>query len=428
MMKTYIKTYGCTLNQADSAIMQSLLEQEGIITAKSPEDADVVIVNTCTVKKVTEQKINYLLDNLTKRGAKVVVAGCMASANPNIVKRYAPKASIVSTQNIDRIGEAVISAHNGSGIVYDQGRELDKLEFFDHKNGVIARIPVSEGCLSSCSFCETKFARGALNSFSEQLILKAIQNSVRNGAMEIQLTSQDMGAYGHDKGTNIAKLMRKIAEIDGDFKVRIGMLNPDHVGAYMDELIEAFQGGRFYRFLHLPVQSGSDKVIKSMKRRCTAETFAGYAKRLRDEIGGMSIETDIIVGYPTETENDFEETLRFLNEVRPDMTNMSRFAVREHASASGLRQLDRSVINRRSIELSREVRQIQNSINSHYIGRRIRALMTEQGRVSLNGKTDSYKQVVLRHNNSEGAINIGSYADLEVYKTSANALYCNPVS
>jgi tRNA A37 methylthiotransferase MiaB len=217
--------------------MRSILNANGIKTTEKMEDADVVIVNTCTVKKPTEQKILYLLDRLEYKKIKTVVAGCMASANTDLIKRHAPNASIISTSNIDMITEAVMSAYSGKNFIAESYKKADKLQNFIAGNEIIAKIPVSEGCLSTCTFCETKFARGPLNSFSEELILKAIERSVKNGAKEIQLTSQDMGAYGLDRKTNVAMLMHKISEMDGDFKVRIGMLNPDHMHKYINELI-----------------------------------------------------------------------------------------------------------------------------------------------------------------------------------------------
>lgn len=422
-MRTYIKTYGCTLNQADSDIMRSLLESEGVETAGGMDGADVVVLNTCTVKRPTEQRILDEIGRLAKGNRRLVVAGCMASANADLVRRRAPGASIVSTQNIHRIADAVRETYDGNRVTYSKNGGIDKLELFSPGSGAIARVPVSEGCLSSCSFCETKFARGTLNSFSEDLIVRAVENSVRKGAMEVQLTSQDMGAYGADRGTNIAELMKRISRIDGDFRVRIGMLNPDHLGKYIDGLIEAFNSdSRFYRFLHLPVQSGSDAVLESMGRRCGTGTFKEYVRKLREQVEGMAIETDIIVGYPTETEADFGKTLDFIGEVRPDVTNISRFGKREHARASRMRQLSAEAVKARSLRLSRAVRALQKSLNSSYVGNSVSALMTESTGKSLNGRTDSYKQVVVPRNGGDG-MGIGSHMDLCVYAASCNVLY-----
>lgn len=402
--------------------MRSMLGASNVGIAETIDSADVVVINTCTVKSATEQKTLYLIDNLARKGKKLVLTGCMAGANRRTLEKHAPEASIVSPSNIGSICDAVESAYSKKKIVMDSYKKTDKLDGFAAQNSIIARIPVSEGCENFCSFCETKFARGPLNSFSEELILKAIERSIVGGAREIQLTSQDMGAYGMDRGTNTARLMERVAEIKGDFKVRVGMLNPDHLWRYIDELIEALQSEKFYKFLHLPIQSGSDPVIRHMGRRCTEQMFESYVKELRKKIRGVSIETDLIVGYPTETDDDFKSTLDFVERVKPDMTNISRFGTREHARASMLKQLKTDVVNERSKALSRKVREVQNGINSELVGSSVDALITEQTSHSTNGRTGSYKQTVLQ--NACG-IGMGDSIRLSVYAASANALYCN---
>ncbi len=424
-MQTYIKTYGCTLNRADSDIMQALLSGSGICIATDEGKADVIIINTCTVKRQTQQRILDELREIGKTGKAIVVAGCLAGASPNLISQRAPGASLVSPGNVHRIVEAVEAAHCGRRVCFLDSGRIDKLRLFRPAGGVIARIPTGEGCLSSCSFCETKFARGSLKSFSEELIIRAISDSVAGGAREIQLTSQDMGAYGADTKTDVARLMDSIRKIEGDFSVRIGMLNPDHIDAYLDGIIRNIQDRRFYRFLHLPVQSGSGYVAHSMGRRCSPGHFAEVAERLRTEVGGITIETDLIAGYPTESEADFEDTVRFVKEVKPDITNISKFGVRPHARAAGLTQLDAATVKERSTRLSRTVREIQNGINSGFVGKRVMARMTELGSHSMNGKTDSYKQVVVRSSDADG-LRLGERAELEVYAASANALYCRP--
>ncbi len=274
---------------------------------KSESEADVVVVNTCTVKKATAQKILYKLNNLDRSGRRVVVTGCMAGANQEMIEKYAPNSSIITMPNVDKIGRLAHETYNGKRNIINEYKKVDRLALFEPSNSVIAKIPVSDGCLSSCSSCETKFARGSLNSFSEELILKSIEQSMRRGAKEIQLTSQDMGAYGIDRGTNIAELMQKISLIEGDFRARIGMLNPEHLHRYFDQLAEAFKSDRFYKFVHLPLQSGSNKVLADMRRACRIEQFESYVDELRNRIPGITIETDIIVGFPTETDEDFEE-------------------------------------------------------------------------------------------------------------------------
>ncbi len=417
IVKVYIKTYGCTLNQADSDIMAGLLKNNGAELADEKE-ADVIVMNTCSVKKPTEQRILDRLRELDRQGRRVVVAGCMAKSKEAIWGR-AHNASILTTSNVQRVGEAVSTAYAGGRAIFDGDGRPEKLSFFSPSSGVIARVPVSEGCLSSCSFCETKYARGQLNSFSEQLILKAIEGSVSRGAREVQLTSQDMGAYGADKKTNIAELMKKIALLDGDFSVRVGMLNPEHLHRYFGELVEAMQSERFYKFVHLPVQAGSNRVLQQMGRHYTAEKFCDYVKELRETVPGIAIETDIIVGYPTESLSDFDATIDMLKEARPDVTNISKYCARPHARASKLKPINNNEMSRRSLLLSRLVRSMQKEKNSRFIGSSMDVLITESTGRSTNGRTSSYKQVVLPGIESE----LGGRMSVSICAASANVLY-----
>ncbi len=339
VMQTYIKTYGCTLNQADSDIIVGILNDAGIKQSHDEDNVDVIIMNTCTVKGVTERKILEKLSRMDGNGKKVIVTGCMASANPDLITKYAPNASIVTMPNVARIPSILDYIGSGKRYVIDKYDAVDRVAGFRPTGFTIAKIPISDGCLSSCSFCETKFARGRLNSFSEELIINAIKYSIKSGSKEIQIASQDTGAYGLDKGTNIAKLMHKISRINGDFMVRVGMLNPEHLDKYITDMIAAFDDRRFYRFVHLPVQSGSNRILKSMRRNYTVEGFADIVRELRAGIKGLSLETDIIVGFPGETETDLEATINLMNDIKPDVTNISRFAARPHASASRLEQI-----------------------------------------------------------------------------------------
>jgi MiaB-like tRNA modifying enzyme len=421
MPKVLIETYGCTLNQADSDIMEGILEGRGFEVARGNYDEnakknyDFVIVNTCTVKKATEQKIRDKLRTMSHLGERLVVTGCMASANRDMIEEVVEEASVVSTNNVTRIYDVLKELEENGKVRYDDAGREDKSHYIPVGNSVISRIPVSEGCLSNCNFCETKYARGPLNSFSEKLILKAIEMNVRSGAKEIEITSQDIGAYGADKKTDIARLVSQASEIDGDFRIRIGMLNPEHLHKYIDGLIEAYKSEKIYKFIHLPVQSGSDKVLREMKRHYTIGEFSGYVNELRKKMPEMCIETDLIVGYPTETDGDFEETIRIVDELRPTITNISKFGLRPHTEAVKLKQLPGSVIKERSIRLARMIKRMQQEEFSKFRGRRMRVLLTEVNGSSITGRTDSYIAVAV---NNVGKESLGKFVDAEIFDNS----------
>ncbi|MEM0149299.1 MAG: tRNA (N(6)-L-threonylcarbamoyladenosine(37)-C(2))-methylthiotransferase [Candidatus Micrarchaeaceae archaeon] len=426
-MRIAIKTYGCTLNQADSSIIKSVLESAGNevheindLDKHEYEGESVLIVNTCAVKKPTQQKILYELQKLESQHMKVIATGCLASASPELIGRYAPNASIVTISNIDLIGEAAKRASEGRKVVFDSYRKLDRLALFSPKRSVVAKIPLGDGCMGNCSFCETKFARGPLNSFSEEQIIKAIELSVRGGAKEVELTAQDTGAYGADRKTSIIGLLKKVSMISGDFKVRLGMMNPQFLGAYSEGLAEILNDGRFYRFLHVPVQSGSDRILKSMRRPYTIEEAVEHIDGLRKSVNGITIETDIIVGFPGESDEDFEMTMEFMKSARPDITNISKFGAMPHADASRMPQLGASVISMRSVELSRLARRVQTETNNKFIGSKVNILITEANEKSFKGRMYNYRQVVLGRDENVG---MGMNYEVEIERASSNALY-----
>lgn len=402
--RVLLETYGCTLNQADSDIMEGLLSGRGyVVVHDGSESYDYAVLNTCTVKRATEQKILNRIREMESLGDRLVVAGCMASANRDLVLKAAPRAKVLKTSMVGSICDII------EGEVADTGgSRIDKAGLVQGRGGTIARIPISEGCLSSCTFCETKLARGPLNSFGRDVILKAIERSVAAGAAEVELASQDTGAYGLDRHTNIAELAASAAEISGDFMIRIGMLNPEHIHRYFDELMEAYSSPKVYKFLHLPVQSGSDRVLRDMERRYTAEEFAVYCAEARRRVPGMHISTDVIVGYPTETEEDFCSTIDLLRRIMPETINISRFSTRPHARAGKLRQLKSETVKRRSVEISREARKIQMEIRSSQVGSVKKVLVTELEKTPA-GRDASYQQISIT---SGRRVALGERADV----------------
>ncbi|VVB76739.1 tRNA-2-methylthio-N(6)-dimethylallyladenosine synthase [uncultured archaeon] len=404
MAKIVIETYGCALNQAEGEIMGSLLEREGHavrLGKHADNDAcDCLIVNTCTVKTPTEQRILDRLRKLQGMGSRLIVAGCMASADTSRVERAAPSAGIVGVGDIGKIADAVANSMLGRRARYLDHSRTDKLEMYDARcscgRSVVATIAVCDGCLGSCSFCESRFARGALSSFSEKLILDAVKTKIENGAKEIRLTAEDVGAYGIDKNTNIAELIAKVAEIPGKFRIRIGMLNPEHVPKYMDELIEAYRHDKVYKFIHLPIQSASDRVLRDMNRKYTVDEFDAIAKEMRGKIPKLSIETDIIVGYPTETEHDYAQTVDWLRKTRPMMVNLSRFGARPHAPASRLPQLKEEEVRRRSNEMTKIMREVMESERRKLVGESCEVLVTEGSGQTFTGRSPGYVQVALQ--------------------------------
>ncbi len=426
MTRVLIQTYGCTLNQADSDIMESMLIGQGYEVARGEynpaADYDYVIVNTCTVKSPTEQKILDRLEKMKHLNSRLIVAGCMASANIDKVAKIAPMASMVSTSNVHRIAEAINEISSGHRTVYGNYSRVDKAACLIPSGSVITRIPISEGCLSSCSFCETKLARGPLNSFSGELILRAIKTAVEKGAKEIELTSQDVGAYGLDRKTNIAELVSAATEIEGNFKIRIGMLNPAHLDKYFDKLVDAYKSDKIYKFIHLPVQSGSNKVLNEMDRQYSVEEFKSFVAELKKKVDDISIATDMIVGYPTETEADFEESVTLIGESRPSRINISKFGARPRTKAARLRRLGNAEVKERCIRMYRLARRIEVEALTRVLGERRMVLITEAKEGSLLARDSSYREVAV----SGDHFKLGDSIEVDIYGSAQVCLLGRP--
>ncbi len=408
-MKIYFETYGCTLNQADTDIMKGILMSNSHQIVQNENEADIIIVNTCTVKGATENKIIERLGTL--KGKKVVVAGCLV-INRKRIRSVLPDAPLVWPSAVSRINEAVDAAIEGLPV------EINELKRTETSTRIytapVLRLPVSEGCTGSCYFCQTKLARPVLVSYSEKTIAEWVSHGVERGAKEIQLTSMDTGAYGIDHGTNLLELLKCINGIDGDFLVRIGMINPEHAMKMKEGLAEIMEKGKLFRFMHIPVQSGSEKVCKEMGRNHTVKDFVDTVSFFRSRIPDITISTDIIVGYPTETQEDFQQTLKLLETVKPDVVNLSKFTPREGTKAAEMKQIASEITKERSRKTNEIVKKVCTENNLKYVGKTIDVLVTEKGK----GRAGNYKQVAF-----EGDSELGSWIKVKIKDANHGSLF-----
>ena len=272
-----MKTYGCTHNRADSERMAGLLTEAGYTITHTQEQADAILLNSCTVKSPAVQRFLNDIKNATQR---VIIAGCVPQAEPTLFKEL----PTIGVKNIHRVVEVVDNAFDGRVVRFLDHKEHPSLSLPRVKsNKLIEIIPINSGCLGKCTFCKTVQARGRLRSYEKSAILTAINTAVAAGAKEIWLTSEDVAVYGRDIGETLIKLLQEITLLPGEFMVRIGMGNPPHFGPMITELIQLLKAhpDRFFRFLHLPVQSGSNSVLESMQREYNVEEFKSIITKLR---------------------------------------------------------------------------------------------------------------------------------------------------
>lgn len=343
-MKIYIGSYGCTANQDNEAIIAGILSKKHKLT--NIEQADIIIINTCVVKNSTAEKIKYRIKEIVKKypNKKLIITGCMPEAEYKLCKQIAPKASLVNTYHITDIEKAFTKIEL-LGKRKEQKINLPK---------IIKKIPsiqIAEGCISSCYFCQVKLAKGNITSTPKEKIIKEIKNYINQGYKKINITSTDCGCYGFDIKTNLIELLNEIIKIKGNFKIRVGMMNPEHVIKFLNDLIKVYKNKKVVKFIHIPVQSGSNKILRDMNRNYKVEDFLKIVKNFRKEIPKIHISTDIIVGYPSEQKSDFNKTYNIIKEIKPEVLNISKFSPRPNTKASKLKQLDSKIIKERSLKL-----------------------------------------------------------------------------
>ena len=336
MSNIYVKVYGCSANLADAEIIKGLLKENSHTLVTSPKDANACVVLTCVVKTPTERKIIKELRQLDKSGKPLVIAGCMPKAMSDTVEKMFPNASLVGPDDLGRINEVVEGLFSGEKLTYINGYPTDRTCKPRIRNNKIIHIaPICTGCLGNCSYCIVKKARGRLHSFEPEKIVEDIKLALQDGCKEIWLTAEDTAAYRFNK-IRLPELVNLVTQIEGDFMVRVGMMTPNQALPILDDLIHSYKSPKVFKFLHVPVQSGNDAVLKKMNRRYTVNDFKELISRFRREIPDVGISTDIICGFPGETIEQFNDSLRLVEWLRPDVLNISRFWSRPGTEAASL--------------------------------------------------------------------------------------------
>ncbi|TRO45714.1 radical SAM protein, partial [Candidatus Bathyarchaeota archaeon] len=250
-------------------------------------------------------------------------------------------------------------------------------------------------------------------SYSVDEVVERVRRDLGSGAKEIWLTSQDTACYGRDFDASLADLLRRLCTVEGEFFVRIGMMNPDHVLDMLDELIEAYMCSKVFKFLHLPVQSGDDRVLGLMNRHYTAQEFKTIVEAFRKKFPQLTLSTDVICGFPGESPEAFKETKRLITEVQPDIVNVSKFFSRPHTPAEKMGALHPDEVNRRSRELAELTRRLSFGKNRSWIGWEGKVLFDERGKgESLMGRNFAYKPVVVKGDTSL----LGRFVEVRVVK------------
>ncbi|MFB6172332.1 MAG: tRNA (N(6)-L-threonylcarbamoyladenosine(37)-C(2))-methylthiotransferase [Haloarculaceae archaeon] len=411
MARYHIETYGCTSNRGESREIERALRDGGHHPVDSVEAADVAILNTCTVVEKTERNMLRRAEELAAETADLVVTGCMALAQGEQFREAGVDAEVLHWDEVPeyvRNGECP-TATPGTDPVVD---------------GVVGILPIARGCMSDCSYCITKRATGKIDSPPVDANVEKARALVHAGAKELRVTGQDTGVYGWDDGERkLHTLLDRICtEVDGNFRVRVGMANPKGVHGIREELAAVFAAhDELYNFLHVPVQSGSDDVLGDMRRQHQVREFREIVETFDDALDHWTLSTDFIVGFPTETDADFQQSMALLRETRPEKINVTRFSKRPGTDAAAMKGLGGQTKKDRSKAMSELKREVVGAAYESMVGTEQSVLLVEEGTGdSVVGYDEAYRQVVVRDAAARG-VAVGDVVPVEV--TSHNTMY-----
>jgi threonylcarbamoyladenosine tRNA methylthiotransferase CDKAL1 len=399
-MRIFLKSFGCSANQSDGYYLAGCLSRAGYELVDSPSLADLVVYNTCAVKGPTE---NRMIEECRRIQdcKKLVVAGCLPLINFERLRKTVRFDAAVGPAAAEHIVEVVKEVSNGNTVLALEGAlrrrprlDLPRLQ----TSSVISVTPISYGCLGSCAYCCVTSARGRLRSYSRREIVQRVRKDVDKDFLEFWLTAQDTGCYGKDIGSNLPELLQAVCEVNGNFKVRVGMMTPNMIMDTLEDLIRVFRNEKIFKFLHLPVQSGNNHVLERMRRFYSTDDFRTIIKEFRNAIPAISLATDVICGFPGEDEHSFKDTLTLLEEVQPDVVNVSKFFARPKTSAAEMKDVVPPIeVKRRSSLASAHARRIVFEKNKTWIGWKGPILIDEIGKIAgtVAGRNHAYKTVVI---------------------------------
>ncbi|XP_010521157.1 PREDICTED: threonylcarbamoyladenosine tRNA methylthiotransferase [Tarenaya hassleriana] len=393
----YIKTFGCSHNQSDSEYMAGQLTAFGYGLSDIPEEADLWLINTCTVKSPSQSAMTTLISRGKSAKKPLVIAGCVPQGSRDL--RELEGVSIVGVQQIDRVVEIVDETLKGHEVRLLTRKTLPALDLPKvRRNKFIEILPINVGCLGACTYCKTKHARGHLGSYTVESLVERVRTVIAEGVKEIWLSSEDTGAYGRDIGVNLPILLNAIVKelpSDQSTMLRIGMTNPPFILEHLKEIAAVLSHPCVYTFLHVPVQSGSDAVLTAMNREYTVADFRKVVDTLTELVPGMQIATDIICGFPGETDEDFAQTVTLIKEYKFSQVHISQFYPRPGTPAARMKKVPSNIVKQRSRELTNVFEAF--TPYTEMVGREERIWITEIATdgVNLVGHTKGYIQVLV---------------------------------
>ncbi len=374
-MKVYLEAYGCSQNIAETNMLGQAIGE----IVNRPEEADVILIGTCVVIEHTENRMLRRIKELKKYGKKVVVYGCLPSARKELL-------------DMDVVPIATWEFERANEILNLNKSPMDEVFIWD----AVATIPIANGCLGQCTYCITRLARGRVKSRSKEWILKLVKKALERRAVEIRISAQDTAAYGRDIGTNLAELINSITSIPGKFYVRVGMMEPRETLRILPELLDAYSNPKVYKFLHLPVQSGDNEILQRMNRGYKVEDFVKIVGEFRSKFPEMTLSTDIIVGFPGENDKSFENTMKLIKEIKPEILNITRFSPRPKTPAYKWKRPSTNKVKEWSQKLAALHMENMHKRFESMLGKELKVIVPSRGkRGKYLARSPNYEPVVL---------------------------------
>ena len=377
-MRVYVESYGCSQNQGEGAAIARDLEARGHELAVNPSLADVGILVTCGVIGPTEGRMVRRWQALTSRIPRVVVTGCLVPLRTELMQGPGrDRTTFVPIREQDHLS-AMLDAWAPDAVPLRP----------ETRSGVTPRLPpvseevvIAQGCTSGCTYCFSRLARGRLTSVPIPEVVRRVQAANGRGAREVRLTGLDTAAWGEDLPgpERLPELLSAVTSLPGDLRVRVGMMSPQSLAPHLDRYLDAMASGAAYRFLHLPLQSGSDRVLDAMRRGYSVDDFCREVDAARRRFPELHLATDVIVGFPGETKEDFRATEEALEAVAPETVNVTRFSPRPGTPASHLPPLPPRVAKRRSRSIAELRHRLARSRLERWIGTRTVGRVLEHG-------------------------------------------------
>ncbi|PTE21750.1 tRNA (N6-isopentenyl adenosine(37)-C2)-methylthiotransferase MiaB [Cereibacter changlensis JA139] len=424
--KLFIKTYGCQMNVYDSERMAEAMGAQGYVTTENAEEADMVLLNTCHIREKAAEKVYSDLGRLrplkqAKPGMKIGVAGCVAQAEGAEILRRMPLVDlVVGPQSYHRLPEMLTRTGNGAQVIDTDFPAEDKFDHLPERKalrGPSAFLTVQEGCDKFCAFCVVPYTRGAEVSRPAQRLLSEARALVEKGVRDITLLGQNVNAY-HGDGWGLARLIRELARIEGLQRIRYMTSHPNDME---DDLVAAHgDEPKLMPYLHLPVQSGSDRILKAMNRKHTAEQYLRLIERIRAARPDILLTSDFIVGFPGETDADFEATMSLVRAVGYGAAYTFKYSARPGTPAAEKPELPAEVADARLQALQALITRQQRAAQEAMVGREVGVLYDKPGRLpgQMVGKSDHLHAVHVT--DPEGQV--GQLVRVRITASSTNSL------